>query len=138
MLSDCYLNRPDATAESYVDGWFRTGDVAAVDAGGYHRLLGRASTDLIKSGGYRIGAGEVEDALLSHPAVREAAVVGLPDEDLGQVVTAFVVADGVEAGALTDFVASRLSVHKRPRRVVLVDDLPRNAMGKVQKARLVS
>ncbi|MCL2395041.1 MAG: acyl-CoA synthetase [Acidimicrobiaceae bacterium] len=138
MLSDCYLNRPDATAESYVDGWFRTGDVAAVDAGGYHRLLGRASTDLIKSGGYRIGAGEVEDALLSHPAVREAAVVGLPDEDLGQVVTAFVVADGVEAAALTDFVASRLSVHKRPRRVVLVDDLPRNAMGKVQKARLVS
>jgi fatty acid CoA ligase FadD36 len=136
-LSDGYLNLPEATAESYVDGWFHTGDLAAVDAGGYHRLLGRASTDLIKSGGYRIGAGEVEDALLSHPGVREAAVVGLPDDDLGQVVAAFVVADGVEAAALTDFVASMLSVHKRPRRVVLVDDLPRNAMGKVQKAKLV-
>ncbi|MBO0748357.1 MAG: AMP-binding protein, partial [Acidimicrobiaceae bacterium] len=136
-LADRYLNLPDATAECWVDGWFRTGDVAAVDAGGYHRLLGRASTDLIKSGGYRIGAGEVEDALLSHPAVREAAVVGLPDDDLGQVVAAFVVADGVEASALTDFVAARLSVHKRPRRVVLVEDLPRNAMGKVQKAKLV-
>lgn len=135
-LSDRYLNRPDATAESFVDGWFRTGDVAAVDAGGYHRLLGRESTDLIKSGGYRIGAGEVEDALLSHSAVREAAVVGIPDADLGQVVAAFVVADGVDADELTDYVAARLSVHKRPRRVMLVDDLPRNAMGKVQKAKL--
>jgi fatty acid CoA ligase FadD36 len=135
-LSAGYLNRPDANAESFVDGWFRTGDVAAVDAGGYHRLLGRASTDLINSGGYRIGAGEVEDALLSHPSVREAAVVGRPDDDLGQVVVAFVVADGVAPGELGEFVAARLAVHKRPRQVVLVDDLPRNALGKVQKAKL--
>jgi fatty acid CoA ligase FadD36 len=135
-LSQCYLNRPDANAESYVDGWFRTGDVAATDAGGYHRILGRASTDLIKSGGYRIGAGEVEDALPSHPSVSEAAVIGVPDDDLGQVVAAYVVAAGVTPAELTDFVALRLSVHKRPRRVVLVDDLPRNAMGKVQKAKL--
>jgi fatty acid CoA ligase FadD36 len=137
-LSTGYLNRPEVNAESFVDGWFRTGDVAAVDAGGYHRILGRASTDLIKSGGYRIGAGEVEDALLSHPAVSEAAVVGQPDDDLGQVVVAYVVASGVGAEVLSSFVAERLSVHKRPRQVVFVDDLPRNAMGKVQKAKLTS
>jgi fatty acid CoA ligase FadD36 len=131
-----YLNRPDADAESLVGGWFRTGDVAVIGPDGFHRLVGRASTDLIKSGGFRIGAGEVEDALLAHPGVREAAVVGSPDDDLGQVVVAYVVADGVGADELADHVAANLSVHKRPRRVVLVDDLPRNAMGKVQKTKL--
>jgi fatty acid CoA ligase FadD36 len=131
-----YLNRPDADADALVDGWFRTGDVAVIGPDGFHRLVGRASTDLIKSGGFRIGAGEVEDALLAHPGVREAAVVGSPDEDLGQVIVAYVVADGVDAVELAEYVAANLSVHKRPRRVVLVDDLPRNAMGKVQKTKL--
>jgi len=129
-----YLNLPDATASlTTPDGWIRTGDMAEIDGSGWHRIVGRRSTDLIKSGGYRIGAGEVEAALLAHPAVREAAVVGAPDDDLGQVVVAYVVAAGVGAGELTDFVAGTLSVHKRPRRVVLVDELPRNPMGKVQK-----
>ena len=129
-----YLGRPDATAASRTDdGWFRTGDVARIGADGWHRIVGRASTDLIKSGGYRIGAGEVEDVLLGHPAVREAAVIGTPHPDLGQQVTAFVVADGVSGPELTEFVARELSVHKRPRSVYLVDALPRNAMGKVQK-----
>jgi len=74
-----YLRRPEATARSFTpDGWFRTGDMAAVDPTAWHRVVGRASTDLIKSGGYRIGAGEVENALLEHPAVREAAVVACP------------------------------------------------------------
>jgi fatty acid CoA ligase FadD36 len=133
-----YLNRPDATASSFtVDGWFRTGDIATIDADGVHRIIGRWATDLIKSGGYRVGAGEVEDALLSHPAVAEAAVVGAPHADLGQEVVAYVVASGASAQELIDFVAQRLSVHKRPRRVHLVDALPRNSMGKVQKARLV-
>ncbi|WP_335971106.1 AMP-binding protein [Streptomyces sp. CA2R106] len=133
-LFDGYLGRPEATAASYTDdGWFRTGDIAAVDADGTHRIVGRASTDLIKSGGYRIGAGEVENALLAHPAVREAAVVGAPHTDLGQEIVAYVVADGVSATELTDFVASRLSVHKRPRRVRFLGELPRNAMGKPQK-----
>jgi fatty acid CoA ligase FadD36 len=131
-----YLHRPDADAESLVDGWFKTGDVALVDPGGFHRLVGRASTDLISSGGYRIGAGEVEDALLSHPGVRQAAVVGAPDADLGEVVVAYVVADGVGAEALLGHAAQTLAAHKRPRRVVLVDDLPRNALGKVQKTKL--
>jgi fatty acid CoA ligase FadD36 len=129
-----YHNRPDVTAASYtVDGWFRTGDVATVDAGGVYRVVGRSSTDLIKSGGYRVGAGEVENALLTHPAVREAAVIGVPHADLGEEIVAYVVASAVTGGELIDFVADRLSVHKRPRTVHLVESLPRNALGKVQK-----
>ncbi|WP_055588866.1 AMP-binding protein, partial [Streptacidiphilus griseoplanus] len=137
-LFDGYLGRPDADAEAWTeDGWFRTGDVATVGGDGFHRIVGRASVDLIKSGGFKIGAGEVEAALRDHPAVADAAVVGAPDPDLGQAVVAFVVAEGAVTGdQLSAFVAERLSVHKRPRRVVLVDDLPRNAMGKVLKKQL--
>jgi fatty acid CoA ligase FadD36 len=135
MVFTGYLRRPDAGGPD-ADGWFATGDVATVAADGWHRIVGRASTDLIKSGGFRIGAGEVEDALLAHPAVREAAVVGTPHPELGQQVTAYVVADGVTGERLIEFVAAELSVHKRPRRVHLLDRLPRNAMGKVQKDRL--
>jgi len=132
-----YLGQPETTTASYTDdGWFRTGDIATIDPGGVHRIVGRASLDLIKSGGFRIGAGEVEDALLAHPAVREAAVVGVPDPDLGQEIVGYVVADGVTPEELIEFVATTLSVHKRPRRVVLVDALPRNAMGKIQKHQL--
>jgi fatty acid CoA ligase FadD36 len=137
MVFDGYLNRPEATAASFTaDGWFRTGDIATIGPDGWHRIVGRASTDLIKSGGYRIGAGEVENALLAHPAVKEAAVIGTPDPDLGERVTAYVVADGMDEKALIAFVAERLSAHKRPRIVHLVDALPRNAMGKVVKTRL--
>ncbi|MCD0483796.1 AMP-binding protein [Streptacidiphilus sp. ASG 303] len=139
-LFEGYLNRPDADADAWTgDGWFRTGDVAVVGPDGFHRIVGRASVDLIKSGGFRIGAGEVEAALRDHPAVADAAVVGAPDADLGQAVVAYVVADGAVTGdQLSAFVADRLSVHKRPRRVVLVDDLPRNAMGKVLKKQLLA
>lgn len=135
-----YLGRPEATAAAYTpDGWFRTGDIAAVDeADGVHRIVGRASIDLIKSGGYRIGAGEIENALLDHPGVSEAAVVGLPDADLGQRIVAFVVAEGVTGAELTDFVAAHLSVHKRPREVRFVAAIPRNAMGKPQKKLLLA
>ncbi|MFC6016008.1 acyl-CoA synthetase [Plantactinospora solaniradicis] len=133
-----YLGMPEATAASYTpDGWFRTGDVATVGPDGQHRIVGRASIDLIKSGGYRIGAGEVENMLLAHPGVREAAVVGVPHPELGQEIVAYVVGDGVAAQSLIDFVAGRLSWHKRPRQVHLVDALPRNAMGKVQKRQLL-
>jgi fatty acid CoA ligase FadD36 len=132
-----YLNLPEQTAEITTDdGWIRTGDAACIDPAGWHRIVGRASTDLIKSGGYRIGAGEVEAALLAHAGVSEAAVVGEPDADLGQVVVAYVVAERVTEPDLIAFVADNLSVHKRPRRVVFVESLPRNSMGKVQKAKL--
>ncbi|KUI30607.1 acyl-CoA synthetase [Mycobacterium sp. IS-1742] len=137
MLFDGYLNRPDATADVLdADGWYRTGDVAVVDADGMHRIVGRESVDLIKTGGFRVGAGEIETVLLGHDGVREAAVVGVPDDDLGQRIVAFVVGDATPA-ALIDHVAEQLSVHKRPREVRLVDSLPRNAMGKVLKKELM-
>jgi fatty acid CoA ligase FadD36 len=137
-LFDGYLGRPDADAAARTpDGWFRTGDVAKIGPDGWHRIVGRASVDIVKSGGFKVGAGEVEQALLAHPAVREAAVVGRPHPVLGEQVTAFVVTDGtVTEGALVDFVAATLAVHKRPRDVHLVRELPRNAMGKVVKTEL--
>ncbi len=135
-LFDGYLNRPDATAEVLdADGWYRTGDVAVIDADGMHRIVGRESVDLIKTGGFRVGAGEIETALMGHPGVREVAVVGVADEDLGQRIVAFVVGDA-DPDALIDYVAQELSVHKRPREVRFVDSLPRNAMGKVLKKEL--
>lgn len=135
-LFDGYLNRPDATAEVLDgDGWYRTGDVAVIDADGMHRIVGRESVDLIKTGGFRVGAGEIEAVLLGHPGVREVAVVGVPDEDLGQRIVAFVVGDATP-GELIEYVAEQLSIHKRPREVRLVDSLPRNAMGKVLKKEL--
>lgn len=136
MVFDGYLNRPDATAEAFdADGWYRTGDVAVIDGDGMHRIVGRESVDLIKSGGYRIGAGEIETVLLGHDGVDEVAVVGVPDEDLGQRIVAFVVGTAAPE-ALIEFVAQQLSAHKRPREVRLLDSLPRNAMGKVMKKEL--
>ncbi|MEJ8281608.1 acyl-CoA synthetase [Pseudonocardia spirodelae] len=134
MLFDGYRGRPDADDECWAgQGWFRTGDLAVRDPDGFHRIVGRESVDLIKSGGYRIGSGEIEAVLLDHPAVSEVAVVGAPDPDLGQKIVAYVVGDGRDAQALIDHVAAQLSWHKRPRDVVFLDDLPRNPMGKVQK-----
>ena len=147
-LFDGYLG---AAAEFTDDGWFVTGDAAVVDGSGRYRIVGRAKDDLIKTGGYRVGAGEIEAVLLEHPAVAEVAVVGVPDPDLGQRIVAYVVlsagrssrADAsvepvgvVEPAELIDHVGRELSRHKRPREVRVVDALPRNAMGKVQKARL--
>ena len=135
-LFDGYLGRPEATAAAFDDQWFRTGDAAVVDADGFHRIVGRQSLDIIKTGGFKVGAGEVETALLSHPSVLEAAVVGAPDDDLGQRIVAYVVGSDIDAAALIEHVAATLSVHKRPRDVRVVDELPRNAMGKVQKGLL--
>jgi malonyl-CoA/methylmalonyl-CoA synthetase len=133
-----YLNRPDATGAAMRDGWFRTGDVAIREPDGYLRIVGRRATDLIKSGGYKIGAGEVETALLEHPGVAEAAVTGQPDEDLGERVVAWVVPSGSPPTAeeLADHVARLLAPHKRPRVVHFVDSLPRNELGKVMKRAL--
>jgi malonyl-CoA/methylmalonyl-CoA synthetase len=130
-----YLNRPDATREAIRDGWFRTGDMAAREPDGYLRIVGRRATDLIKSGGYKIGAGEIENALLTHPGVAEAAVTGQPDDDLGERVVAWVVPAGEPPTAeeLADHVARLLAPHKRPRVVHFLDSLPRNELGKVTK-----
>lgn len=136
-----YLNRPDATAAAFTaDGWFRTGDMAVREPDGYVRIVGRKATDLIKSGGYKIGAGEIENALLEHPGVREAAVTGEPDADLGERIVAWIVPADPQAppGAeeLADHVARRLAPHKRPRVVRYLQALPRNDMGKIMKRAL--
>ncbi len=136
-----YLNRPDATAAAFTaDGWFRTGDMAVRDADGSVRIVGRKATDLIKSGGFKIGAGEIENALLEHPGVREAAVTGEPDDDLGERVVAWVVPEDAAApptaDQLADHVSARLAPHKRPRVVRYIDALPRNDMGKIMKRSL--
>jgi malonyl-CoA/methylmalonyl-CoA synthetase len=133
-----YLNRPDATEEAFRDGWFRTGDMAVRDPDGYVRIVGRRATDLIKSGGYKIGAGEIENVLLEHPSVAEVAVTGEPDDDLGERIVAWVVPAGEapEPSALSDHVAKLLSPHKRPRVVRYLQALPRNEMGKVLKREL--
>lgn len=135
-----YLNRPDATAAVLDDeGWFYTGDLATRSKDGAIRIVGRRSVDLIKTGGFKVGAGEIEACLLEHPSVREVAVLGIPDDDLGERITAFVVPRGEapDPDALIALVADSLTPHKRPRDVRFVSELPRNAMGKVQKKRLL-
>jgi malonyl-CoA/methylmalonyl-CoA synthetase len=134
-----YLNRPDATAEVMHDGWLRTGDVATRRPDGALRLVGRKATDLIKSGGYKIGAGEIEDALLDHPGIAEVAVTGEPDPDLGQRVVAWVVAASDPPPAVEELarhVATLLAPYKRPRAVRYLAALPRNELGKVCKSEL--
>ncbi|MET9374736.1 acyl-CoA synthetase [Streptomyces sp. NPDC002992] len=139
-LFTAYLNRPDATAAAFDGDWFRTGDMAVREPDGYLRIVGRKATDLIKSGGYKIGAGEIENALLDHPAVREAAVTGAPDPDLGERIVAWVVPADAEnpptAEELADHVAGLLAPHKRPRTVHFLRALPRNDMGKLLKKAL--
>jgi malonyl-CoA/methylmalonyl-CoA synthetase len=130
-----YWNAPDVTARSFTAGWFRTGDVAVVEGGSY-RILGRSSVDIIKSGGYKLSALEIEAALLDHPDVAECAVVGLPDETWGEVVAAAVVPRGtaaLDAAALGAWAKGRMSPYKTPRRWLVVGKLPRNALGKVTK-----
>ncbi|MDL9946999.1 acyl-CoA synthetase [Gordonia sp. ABSL11-1] len=134
MMSSGYLNQPEKSAESWLpDGFFATGDVAVIGGDGMHRIVGCRATDLIKSGGFRIGAGEIETVLLGHPAVAEVAVIGVPDDDLGQRIVAYIVGDRVPDSELIDHVTAELSHHKRPREIRFVEALPRNAMGKVQK-----
>ncbi len=130
-----YWERPDATAEAFTDGWFRTGDVGAVDADGYVAIVGRRK-ELIISGGFNVYPREVEDVLRAHPGVVDAAVVGRPDPRWGEAVVAFVEGE-VDGEALVAFARDRLAPYKCPKRVHLVGALPRNALGKVVKAELV-
>ena len=129
-----YWNRPEATAETFEDGWFRTGDMAVLERG-YYRIMGRLSVDIIKSGGYKLSALEIEAALLEHPLIAECAVIGLPDDTWGEAVSAAVVLKSgtLELAALREWCKGRLSVYKIPQRLKVVSELPRNAMGKVTK-----
>ena len=141
---DGYWRRPDDTAEAFTDdGWFRTGDVAQVEdsAGGpVYRLLGRRSVDILKSGGEKISALEVEAVLRLHDAVADAAVVGLPDPEWGQKVVAFVEVSPRRSAPVQELDAlcrRRLAAFKVPKRYEVVEQLPRNALGKVVKGRLL-
>lgn len=130
-----YWNRPQATTESFEDGWFLTGDVA-LQEDGYYRIMGRRSVDIIKSGGYKLSALEIEAVLLDHTVIRECAVVGLPDDTWGEVVAAAaVLTDGetLSLKSLRTWCQDRLSHYKIPKQFLAVDQLPRNAMGKVTK-----
>lgn len=132
-----YWRRPDATAEAFTeDGWFRTGDRAVVEDGAY-RILGRESVDILKTGGEKVSALEIEDVLRTHPLIADCAVVGVPDEQWGERVCAAVVpaAGGAEpsADALRAFAKERLAPYKVPKDFKAVADLPRNALGKVTK-----
>jgi malonyl-CoA/methylmalonyl-CoA synthetase len=130
-----YWRRPQATAEAFREGWFRTGDVAVVERG-YYRILGRQSVDIIKTGGYKVSALEIEEALRTHPDVAECAVVGVEDPDWGERICVAVEArDGASPTleGLQGWARERLAPYKLPRELRLVDALPRNAMGKVVK-----
>lgn len=134
-----YWNRSDATAEAFTDdGWFRTGDVAAHESGIY-RILGRESVDIIKTGGYKVSALEIEDVLRTHEAIDQVAVIGIDDEQWGQRVAASVVlceGRSLTLEALRSWGKQQLAPYKVPSRLMVVDDLPRNAMGKVTKPRV--
>ena len=131
-----YWKKPNATRETFTeDGWFKTGDIAILDDG-YYRILGRSSVDIIKSGGYKISALEIEEVLRTHPQIRDCAVVGIPDDEWGELVVAALVPAGPEAfdtGNLDPWIRERLPAYRIPRRYLVVEDLPRNAMGKVTK-----
>lgn len=135
-----YWERPEATASSFLDGgWFRTGDVAVVEQGRY-RILGRQSVDIIKTGGEKVSALEIEDVLRQHERIVDCAVVGIPDAEWGECVSAAVMLRGdAELGLahLREWARSRLSAAKIPRRLLVVAALPRNAMGKVAKPSVI-
>jgi len=129
-----YHERPEATAAALQDGWMRTGDFATRDEEGFYRLLGRR-TDLILTGGFNVYPGEVESVLREHPAVRQLAAFGVPDDDLGEVVHVAIVGDVEPQEALT-WCRQRLSAYKCPKRIWIRGALPRNAMGKVRRSQL--
>jgi len=131
-----YWGRPDESAAAFDGEWFRTGDAAVVEDG-YYRILGRQSVDILKTGGEKVSALEIEEVLRQHDDIRECAVVGLPDPEWGQRVAAAVVpgAGGgrLELEAMRRWAKQRLAPYKVPSRLLLVDELPRNALGKVMK-----
>jgi long-chain acyl-CoA synthetase len=134
-----YWQRPEATAEAIPNGWFRAGDMGRVDADGYFTIVDRKK-DLIIRGGYNVHPREIEEVIYEHPAVAEAAVIGLPDPELGEEVGAAVAlkpgAD-VTADELREHVKGQVAAYKYPRRMWIVDALPKTATGKILKREIV-
>ena len=134
-VSSEYWGRPDSTRDAFRDGWFRTGDTAVVEDDVY-RILGRTNIDILKTGGHKVSALEIEETLREHPAITECAVVGVPDPEWGERVAAALVlreGSGLDLEGLRTWAKHRLAAHKVPSRLLLLEALPRNAMGKVTK-----
>jgi len=131
-----YWDRAEATGAAFRDGWFRTGDTAVIENGVY-RILGRTNIDILKTGGYKVSALEIEEALRQHPAIAECAVVGVPDPEWGERVAAALVLknddESLDLPALRAWARELLAPHKLPTRLLVLDELPRNAMGKTMK-----
>jgi malonyl-CoA/methylmalonyl-CoA synthetase len=135
-----YWNNPTATKKSFTeDGWFITGDVAIIEDG-YYRILGRDSIDIIKSGGYKISALEIEEVLRTHPQIEDCSVIGIPDEEWGEVVGAVLILKDKQANLneINTWLKERMPTYKTPRNYKIIEELPRNAMGKVTKNYLKS
>jgi malonyl-CoA/methylmalonyl-CoA synthetase len=130
-----YWEREEATEAAFRDGWFLTGDIAVINKGSY-RILGRNSVDIIKSGGYKISALEIEEVLRTHPDIQECAVVGIADEEWGERVSAAIVSTNdkpIELAELKEWAGERLAKYKIPSQLLALEELPRNVMGKVTK-----
>ena len=129
-----YWQREDSTLESFTtDGWFKTGDVA-IQEGEYYKILGRISVDIIKSGGYKVSALEIEEVMRTHPCIKDCGVVGIEDEEWGERLAGAIVPNGrIDVEELVAWLKVRLPGYKVPRLYKFVDDLPRNAMGKITK-----
>jgi malonyl-CoA/methylmalonyl-CoA synthetase len=130
-----YWNRPEISASSFDGGWFRTGDMAVLERG-YFRIMGRLCADIIKSGGYKLSALEIETTLQEHPYIRECAVLGVPDDIWGEAVAIAVVPrEGatLDIESLREWCRNRLTAYKIPKRLLVVHEIPRNVMGKVTK-----
>jgi malonyl-CoA/methylmalonyl-CoA synthetase len=130
-----YWNNPTATKKSFTeDGWFITGDVAIIEDG-YYKILGRDSIDIIKSGGYKISALEIEEVLRTHPQIEDCSVIGIPDEEWGEIVSAVLILKDKQANLneINTWLKERMPAYKTPRNYKIIEDLPRNAMGKVTK-----
>jgi malonyl-CoA/methylmalonyl-CoA synthetase len=132
-----YWGKVEATQKAFTeDGWFKTGDIAVVEDG-YYRILGRDSIDIIKSGGYKISALEIEEVLRSHALIKDCAVIGIPNEEWGELVAAVLVTETtLELAELKDWLKERLPNYKSPKVYQILNELPRNAMGKVVKNEL--
>jgi malonyl-CoA/methylmalonyl-CoA synthetase len=129
-----YWNKPEATREAFIDGWFKTGDIAVIEDS-YYRIMGRNSVDIIKSGGYKISALEIEEVLRTHPNIKDCAVVGLEDEEWGEVVAvALLVKQDISIETLKAWLREKLPAYKVPRKYMILSQLPCNAMGKVVKS----
>ncbi|WP_288371649.1 acyl-CoA synthetase [uncultured Algoriphagus sp.] len=132
-----YWGKPEATAKAFTkDGWFKTGDIAIVEDG-YFRILGRDSVDIIKSGGYKISALEIEEKIRAHEAIKDCGVVGIQDEEWGEKVVAALVTDqNIDISELKNWLRTQLPSYKIPKEFIFLEELPRNALGKVTKNEL--